>query len=55
MIKTKVEKAKMLLVSTDLSISDIAYACGYENVEHFCRQFKRASGRTPKQYRKENK
>lgn len=54
-IRTRMEKAKLLLVNTELSISDIAYACGYENVEHFCRQFKRATDHTPKHYRKAHK
>ena len=33
---------------------EIADAVGYNNVEHFMRVFKKVTGVTPKQYRKEN-
>ena len=42
--------ARKLLVS-NLHINDIAYELGYEDTNYFIREFKRAFGCTPKQYR----
>ena len=42
--------ARKLLVS-NLHINDIAYELGYEDTTYFIREFKRAFGCTPKQYR----
>ncbi len=39
-----------LLYSTD-SISSVGEQCGYHNTEHFCRQFKKITGTTPRKYR----
>ncbi|MCR4901816.1 MAG: AraC family transcriptional regulator [Butyrivibrio sp.] len=50
-IKSRITYARYLLHSTNRSIQDIAQFCGYENVEHFTRQFKKITGFTPSQYR----
>ena len=50
-IQSRIDKACHLLHTTRDSISDIAYACGYENKEHFSRQFKKIIGCSPKDYR----
>jgi hypothetical protein len=42
--------ARKLLVS-NLHINDIAYELGYEDSNYFIREFKRAFGCTPNQYR----
>lgn len=55
LINARIEKARLLLVSTDNSIYEISVACGYENVEHFCRQFKKLLNTTPNKYRNSNK
>jgi AraC-like DNA-binding protein len=47
----KISKARDMLESSDLKINDIAYQCGFENAEHFFRQFKKAVHMTPGQYR----
>mgnify|MGYP000096110429 FL=1 len=52
MIRGRIEHAAALIQTTDMSISEIAAACGYENLEHFSRQFKKVKGCAPKQYRK---
>jgi AraC family transcriptional regulator of arabinose operon len=54
-INAKVEYAKMLLSSTNLTAHDIAGKCGYRNYEHFTRQFKERCGITPLEYRKKGK
>lgn len=51
-ISGKIEKAKELLSETSFSVSQISMMCGYENEEHFMRQFKKIVGVTPTKYRK---
>lgn len=51
-LKLKISKAKSLLVNTDMIIKEIAYKCGFENIEYFCRIFKKKEGVTPTRYRK---
>lgn len=43
---------RMLDSKQDLSISDIANKCGYDDVAYFCRIFKQTTQMTPSQYRK---
>lgn len=50
----RIEKAKHLLVSTDLSIKNIAESSGYYNVSSFIRRFKQVTGVTPGKYREDN-
>lgn len=50
-ICSRVQLAKYLLASTDLKISAVSDACGYENEEHFIRQFKAATGKSPGLFR----
>lgn len=49
--RQRTELAKSYLVQSSYSISDIAEICGYKSTEHFCRQFKRITGKTATQYR----
>lgn len=51
-INGKIEKAKEILSETGCTISQVAAMCGYENDEHFMRQFKKIVGITPTAYRK---
>ena len=53
-IHARVEKARTLLMTTDLSVSTVARECGYENESHFSRQFKRFTGMTPSGCRKKD-
>ncbi|MBQ9964640.1 MAG: helix-turn-helix transcriptional regulator [Clostridia bacterium] len=46
----RVEKAAAQLVSTSLSVTDIAMDCGFNDQSYFIRMFKRLKGVTPKQY-----
>ncbi|CAM5517695.1 HTH-type transcriptional activator RhaR [Thauera mechernichensis] len=50
--KVRVDKAKKLLLATDLSIKAIAYEVGYENVSFFVRVFKTHAGQTPSKWRR---
>ncbi|MGN0315207.1 MAG: helix-turn-helix transcriptional regulator [Fusicatenibacter sp.] len=51
-IQSRIRKAKDQLSYTRQSISEIAYQCGYRNVEHFNRQFHHLVGMTPGDFRK---
>ena len=51
-ISGKIEKAKEILSETSCTVSQVAAMCGYENEEHFMRQFKKIVGVTPSKYRK---
>ena len=52
-IKTKrLEKAKELLLKTNLRISDIAYDCGFNDMGYFSKSFASAFDYPPSEYRK---
>lgn len=50
----RLEKAKELLVTTDMPIDSISVAVGYANTSSFRRKFKQETGQTPSQYRSSN-
>lgn len=50
----RLSKSRDLLTYTAQSIAEIAEQCGYNNTEHFCRQFRKNIGYSPGQYRKNN-
>lgn len=47
-------KANNMIIKTSLSIEEIAHRSGFDDSGHFCRQFKRHYGVTPKQWRKQH-
>ena len=51
LVQARMEKAVMLLTTTDLRIGEIAEQCGYRHATHFMRQFKAQMGVTPSEYR----
>ncbi|MBQ8780593.1 MAG: helix-turn-helix domain-containing protein [Oscillospiraceae bacterium] len=51
-ITGRLDRAKRLLSSTNLTIREIAERCGYESEFNFMRQFKSRYGQTPTEYRK---
>lgn len=48
----RMEHARKLLIETDSSIADIAYACGYNSSSHFCKVFKDHNEQSPYQYKR---
>lgn len=50
----RIAAARELLEKTNMRMYEVCDAVGYNSVEHFLRTFKRATGQTPLQYRKEN-
>ncbi len=51
-IHSRIQSACELLTSTDKPVDEIGILCGYNNTEHFIRQFKREQNITPSHYRK---
>lgn len=51
-IEGRVHRACRLLESTSYTIGEIGILCGYNNAEHFSRQFKKLTGYTPMKYRR---
>ncbi len=45
--QTRLEVASRLLQNRSLSVSEIAYTCGYEDPGYFCKLFKRMYGKSP--------
>ncbi|NER12514.1 helix-turn-helix domain-containing protein [Leptobacterium flavescens] len=50
----RIENAKAKLKYSDEPIKDIAWSCGFENIHYFPVIFKKHTGYTPSQYRKED-
>lgn len=49
--RTRFEKSCHLLRNTNLRVSEIAFAVGFQSLSQFNRVFKRLSGKSPSQYR----
>lgn len=52
-LNIRMERAKELLASTELSVREIAEAVGYEDQNYFSRCFRKAEGRSPRDFRRE--
>ncbi len=46
-----IEKAKEYLTSTNFSVSEVAYALGFEHPQSFNKLFKKKTDKTPLNYR----
>ena len=53
-INAQIEKAKILLDTTNMTVNEIAVKCGYNTAVCFMRQFKKKTEYTPSEYRKRN-
>jgi transcriptional regulator GlxA family with amidase domain len=51
----RVNRACTLLVTSDITITDVAIESGFEHFRTFSRVFKEVKGLTPKEYRSSNK
>ncbi len=50
--RRRIEKAQSLLQDRKLSITDIAFRCGFSSSQHFSQVFRKYTGQTPRQSRK---
>lgn len=51
-LRRRMHRAKKLLKTTDLPISEIAYSVGFSDYNYFSRVYKKTYGKSPKHYRK---
>lgn len=51
LIQFRLDKAREMLLNTDLTVSEIAHECGYSTYNYFVRQFKAAENISPSDYR----
>ncbi len=49
--RARIQRSCLLLKHSDASIVEVAIAVGYNNLSHFNRQFRRAMGVSPREYR----
>ena len=50
----RISDAATLLNTSHENVSEIAFQCGFADSNYFSRQFKRITGMTPSEYRKNN-
>ncbi|MBD2845450.1 helix-turn-helix transcriptional regulator [Paenibacillus sp. IB182496] len=53
-IQTRLSRAKQLLLTTNLTLAEIAATVGFDDLSHFISLFRKKTGSTPAQYRKKS-
>lgn len=53
LVERRIERAKQLLVATDLPLAEVALVCGFANQSHLSTWFRRLVGTTPGRFRAE--
>ena len=53
LIQRRIDRARHLMLTSDIPLSDLAAACGFSDQAHFCRLFRRHTGRTPAAWRRD--
>ncbi|MBQ7974739.1 MAG: AraC family transcriptional regulator [Clostridia bacterium] len=51
LLKMRINRAKQLLISTDMKIKLLSNECGFNDTSYFCMIFKRMEGMTPDEFR----
>jgi AraC-like DNA-binding protein len=51
-VRARIERARILMLTTSDSLSEIAYSCGLADQAHFCRWFRQTIGMTPGAWRR---
>jgi AraC family transcriptional regulator len=51
LLDVRIENAKLILAKENKSITDICHECGFNNMSHFIRMFKKKIGTTPTLYK----
>lgn len=52
-LQLRVHHAKSLLLQPRLSVTDIAYECGFSSLSHFSKTFKKLTGQEPTHFKKQ--
>ena len=53
--RMRINRACILLIQTEMSVTDICFATGFNNLSNFNRQFRRITALTPSEYRRQTK
>ena len=48
----RLRKARELLLTTSLNVSEVTYIAGFKNISHFSREFTHEFGKSPSEFRK---
>jgi YesN/AraC family two-component response regulator len=51
----RINSAKTLLISSEVSIEEISYIIGYNSPKYFCRAFRDCTGKSPREYKTEER
>ena len=51
--RVRIEKAKNLLLNPHVRVSEVAYEVGFQSLTHFNRIFKKTTGKSPSDYRRQ--
>ena len=51
LVQIRLHNASRLLLTTDLTVTEVMYSCGYSDPANFSRQFKQAFGCSPRRHR----
>ncbi|CAL1518654.1 helix-turn-helix domain-containing protein [Chitinophaga sp. MM2321] len=51
-LRERIQQAKRIMADSELSITDVCYQAGFNNLNYFIRLFKRLEGITPGEYRR---
>jgi AraC-like DNA-binding protein len=52
LLQARMSKAKLLLLTTEFSVTAVGYEIGYQDIHSFSKAFKKFYGLSPHQYRK---
>jgi len=50
-LELRLARARLLLLQTDLSVLEVALACGFVSASHFAKCYREVYGRTPRDQR----
>ena len=51
MKEARIKRACLLLHTTEKTVAEVAYACGFTDPKYFSRCFKQSTGKSPTEYR----
>ena len=51
--RRRLDRARHLMLTSDMALSELAVACGFSDQAHFCKLFRRYVGKTPGAWRRE--